>query len=141
MQKTPLKNHRKNDGIDFLAKPSTPERAENLYIATPRHGTNRSTKTPIESPTKPLVSSSATELLTPSTKSSIPETISSGSPLFYPKYATVTPLKESVSCKKVSDIASSMKRFSSLPRFKKIDFSPLKLKINSVLQRHNPDQM
>lgn len=142
VQKTPPKHQRKNDAIDFLSKPTTPERTENVYIATPRHGTNRSTKTPKESsnlvvlsPTKSLVSSSATELLTPSMKSS------SGSPLFYHKYATVTPMKESVSCKKSSDITSSMKRFSSLPRFKKIDFSPLKLKINSVLQRHNPDQM
>ncbi|XP_013119602.2 uncharacterized protein LOC106096406 [Stomoxys calcitrans] len=33
------------------------------------------------------------------------------------------------------------KKFASLPRFKKIDFSPLKLKINNVLQRnnHQPD--
>ncbi|XP_075167008.1 scrambled [Haematobia irritans] len=29
------------------------------------------------------------------------------------------------------------KKFASLPRFKKIDFSPLKLKINNVLQRNN----
>lgn len=30
---------------------------------------------------------------------------------------------------------TSLKRFASLPRFKKIDFSPLRLKISSVLQR------
>lgn len=32
---------------------------------------------------------------------------------------------------------ASIKRFTSLPRFKKIDFSPLRLKISSVLQRNN----
>lgn len=32
---------------------------------------------------------------------------------------------------------TSIKRFSSLPRFKKIDFSPLRMKISSVLQRGN----
>lgn len=32
---------------------------------------------------------------------------------------------------------TSIKRFASLPRFKKLDFSPLRLKISSVLQRSN----
>lgn len=32
---------------------------------------------------------------------------------------------------------TSIKRFASLPRFKKIDFSPLRMKISSVLQRGN----
>lgn len=147
VQKTPpsIKEHRKNDGINYLAKnPNTPERAENVYIATPRHGSLRSSKKVskfVSSPTNSLVSSSASQPLTPSMKSSISETISSASPLLYHKYATVTPIKDSASCKKTTDITSSMKRFSSLPRFKKIDFSPLKLKINSVLQRHNHDHM
>lgn len=149
VQKTPQKNHRKPDAIDFLTKPNTPERTENVYIATPRHSTNSSTKTPndtssnlaSQSPTKRVVPSSGAELLPPSLKPSMTQTISSTSPLLYHKYATVTPLKESASCKKSHDISSSLKRFSSLPRFKKIDFSPLKLKINSVLNRHNPDQM
>ncbi|XP_058821848.1 uncharacterized protein LOC131683675 isoform X2 [Topomyia yanbarensis] len=35
----------------------------------------------------------------------------------------------------------SSKRFGSLPRFGKIDLSPLRLKINSVLQRHNPENL
>lgn len=35
---------------------------------------------------------------------------------------------------------TSIKRFTSLPRFKKIDFSPLRLKISSVLQRNNSGQ-
>ncbi|CRK95529.1 CLUMA_CG008998, isoform A [Clunio marinus] len=32
---------------------------------------------------------------------------------------------------------TSIKRFTSLPRFKKFDFSPLRLKISNVLQRNN----
>ncbi|KAI8037236.1 uncharacterized protein LOC128255783 [Drosophila gunungcola] len=32
----------------------------------------------------------------------------------------------------------SMKKFASLPRFKKIDFSPLKMRLNNVLQRNPP---
>ncbi|CAO1310374.1 unnamed protein product [Diamesa tonsa] len=32
---------------------------------------------------------------------------------------------------------TSMKRFGSLPRFKKFDFSPLRMRITSVLQRNN----
>lgn len=36
---------------------------------------------------------------------------------------------------------SSGKRFGSLPRFAKIDLSPLRLKINSVLQRHNSENL
>lgn len=152
VQKTPTKHYRKNDGINYLAKnPHTPERAaENLYIATPRHRSNRSSKkTPKESsklvvlsPANSLVSIGTSEFLTPSMQSSISETISSASPLLYNKYATVTPMKDSASCKKTNDITSSIKRFSSLPRFKKIDFSPLKLRINSVLQRQQqPDPM
>lgn len=143
VQKTPLKDYRKNDGINYLANsPNTPERAENLYIATPRHGSCRSTKKSKESsklvavsPTNSLISSNISQLVTPSMKSSISENISSASPILFYKVG------DSATCKKSNDITSSMKRFSSLPRFKKIDFSPLKLKINSVLQRHSPDQM
>lgn len=137
VQKTPLKDSPKNDGVNYLTKlGNTPERAENLYIATPRHGT---TTYRTKSSNEP---SSKSSFLTPSNKPSLPGAISSASPL-YQKYATVTPIKvgDSSSCKRSSDITSSMKRFSSLPRFKKIDFSPLKLKINSVLQRQNSDQM
>lgn len=152
VQKTPLKDYHKTDGINYLPKVSnTPERTENLYIATPRHGTsihrtkssNESPQLVVLSPTNSLVTLDTSHLLTPLIKSSMSNTISSASPLLYQKYATVTPIKvsDSSSCKKGSDISISMKRFSSLPRFKKIDFSPLKLKINSVLQRQNPDQM
>lgn len=39
----------------------------------------------------------------------------------------------------VSNLGSSIKRFASLPRFRKIDFSPLKIRINNVLQRTNSE--
>ncbi|KAH8299769.1 hypothetical protein KR044_005780 [Drosophila immigrans] len=39
----------------------------------------------------------------------------------------------------VAPTVNSLKKFASLPRFKKIDFSPLKLRLNNVLQR-NPTQ-
>lgn len=144
---TPVKDHRKNGGIDYLSKSATvPARKENVYIESPRHSSPKtskdSAKLAIKSPTKSLlVPSSASQLLTPTMRSSMSERISSASPILYHKYATVTPIKDPASCKKSNDITSSIKRFSSLPRFKKIDFSPLKLKINSVLQRQNPDQM
>ncbi|KAH8373038.1 hypothetical protein KR009_011020 [Drosophila setifemur] len=35
-------------------------------------------------------------------------------------------------------LGTGMKKFASLPRFKKIDFSPLKTKLNYVLQRNPP---
>jgi hypothetical protein len=34
---------------------------------------------------------------------------------------------------------ASIRRFASLPRFKKLDLSPLKMKINNVLQRHQTE--
>lgn len=37
----------------------------------------------------------------------------------------------------VAPAGNSLKKFASLPRFKKIDFSPLKLRFNNVLQRSN----
>lgn len=39
----------------------------------------------------------------------------------------------------VSNFGTSIKRFASLPRFRKIDFSPLKMRINNVLQRTNSE--
>lgn len=151
VQKTPMKDSHKNGGINYLSEGTdTPERAENLYIATPRHGKVTYRTKLSSSPNEPSSKSQLltpshkpSQFLTPSHKPSMPGAISSASPLLYQKYATVTSIKvgDSSSCKKSNDITSSMKRFSSLPRFKKIDFSPLKLKINSVLQRQNPDQM
>ena len=43
----------------------------------------------------------------------------------------------SVVIKSDSISPTSMKRFGSLPRFKKFDFSPLRMRITSVLQRNN----
>lgn len=70
----------------------------------------------------------------------------SPSPEVSKKYATLSRItvKDSTdhllptTIKKSGSISpTSIKRFTSLPRFKKIDFSPLRLKISSVLQRHN----
>ncbi|XP_065092692.1 uncharacterized protein LOC135713496 [Ochlerotatus camptorhynchus] len=76
-----------------------------------------------------------------------PETI----PRLYKKYATVargvsiSPSKyqEKNSSRKGGEPqpAGNGKRFGSLPRFAKIDLSPLRLKINSVLQRHNQENL
>ena len=70
------------------------------------------------------------------------------SPEVSKKYATISRISvkntsdenqlSPASIKKSGSISpTSIKRFASLPRFKKIDFSPLRLKISSVLQRHN----
>ncbi|XP_058116160.1 uncharacterized protein LOC131286377 [Anopheles ziemanni] len=78
------------------------------------------------------------------------------SPKLYQKYATLaritSPSKYSARSKPEVDGSSvefgpipaitttpvtSSRRFGSLPRFGKIDLSPLRMKINSVLQRHN----
>ncbi|XP_062562363.1 uncharacterized protein LOC134225934 [Armigeres subalbatus] len=69
----------------------------------------------------------------------------------YKKYATIargastSPSKyqEKISARKGADPlpVGNGKRFGSLPRFAKIDLSPLRLKINSVLQRHNPESL
>lgn len=47
-----------------------------------------------------------------------------------------SPPSPSRSQKSGSISPTSLKRFASLPRFKKIDFSPLRMKISSVLQRN-----
>lgn len=72
-------------------------------------------------------------------------------PRLYKKYATIargastSPSKyqEKNSSRKGGEPqpAGNGKRFGSLPRFAKIDLSPLRLKINSVLQRHNPENL
>ncbi|XP_055837331.1 uncharacterized protein LOC129905790 [Episyrphus balteatus] len=69
----------------------------------------------------------------------------------YQKYATlarITPNNKYIDkCSKSSKTnttnndLSNVKKFTSLPRFKKIDFSPLKLKINNVLQRHHNSEI
>lgn len=71
------------------------------------------------------------------------------SPEVSKKYATISRITVSSKCpdenrlspksvKKSGSISpTSIKRFTSLPRFKKIDFSPLRMKISSVLQRNN----
>ncbi|XP_036333093.1 uncharacterized protein LOC118744289 [Rhagoletis pomonella] len=52
--------------------------------------------------------------------------------------ATADVVKVADSCSAVADgsgLGGGVKKFASLPRFKKIDFSPLRLRINNVLQR------
>ncbi|XP_050068793.1 uncharacterized protein LOC126557158 [Anopheles maculipalpis] len=72
--------------------------------------------------------------------------VSECSPKLYQKYATLARISSSASksmekddgaSEKVTPTTPISKRFGSLPRFGKIDLSPLRLKINSVLQRHN----
>lgn len=70
-------------------------------------------------------------------------------PKLFKKYATIargtstSPSKyqEKISARKGADPlpVGNTKRFGSLPRFAKIDLSPLRMKINSVLQRHNSE--
>ncbi|XP_052869362.1 uncharacterized protein LOC128275029 [Anopheles cruzii] len=72
------------------------------------------------------------------------------SPKLYQKYATVARTCSPKKCAKskpdetdrlqvgsAEATKSAGKRFGSLPRFGKLDLSPLRMKINSVLQRHN----
>ncbi|ETN60839.1 hypothetical protein AND_007518 [Anopheles darlingi] len=58
------------------------------------------------------------------------------SPKLFPKYATFSRASSSktLGADSISPLSSG-KRFSSMSRFGKIDFTPLRLKINSVLQR------
>ncbi|XP_017009999.2 uncharacterized protein sced [Drosophila takahashii] len=49
------------------------------------------------------------------------------------------PMMQSVATtNELQPAGSGMKKFASLPRFKKIDFSPLKMRLNNVLQRNPP---
>uniref|UniRef100_A0A182JS17 Uncharacterized protein n=1 Tax=Anopheles christyi TaxID=43041 RepID=A0A182JS17_9DIPT len=98
------------------------------------------------------------------TKEASPHPVESGSsrsPKLYQKYATLARISSSPSNGCVDKAKNTIlihnnvepanespathtpaatpvsKRFGSLPRFGKIDLSPLRMKINSVLQRHN----
>ncbi|KAH8347897.1 hypothetical protein KR084_002201 [Drosophila pseudotakahashii] len=49
------------------------------------------------------------------------------------------PMMQSVATtNELQPAGGGMKKFASLPRFKKIDFSPLKMRLNNVLQRNPP---
>jgi len=49
------------------------------------------------------------------------------------------PMMQSVATtNELQPAGGAMKKFASLPRFKKIDFSPLKMRLNNVLQRNPP---
>ncbi|XP_053691445.1 uncharacterized protein LOC128739961 [Sabethes cyaneus] len=68
-------------------------------------------------------------------------------PKCYLKYATIarsvspagSKYQEKVTGRKAAEamLFNTSRRFASLPRFGRIDLSPLRLKINTVLQRHN----
>lgn len=53
----------------------------------------------------------------------------------------VTPIPTIIDDAGSTGLAASLKRFRSMPRFRGIDFSPLKLRINNVLQRYNSDNI
>ncbi|EDW89062.2 uncharacterized protein LOC6528297 [Drosophila yakuba] len=56
-----------------------------------------------------------------------------------PAPARLEPMIQSVATSnELQPEGGTMKKFASLPRFKKIDFSPLKMRLNSVLQRNPP---
>lgn len=55
------------------------------------------------------------------------------------KFDTIqSPNKYLDKCSLKADFAN-LKRFASLPRFRKLDLSPLRIKLNSVLHRHNSE--
>lgn len=56
------------------------------------------------------------------------------------KFDTIhqSPNKYLDKCSLKSDFAN-LKRFASLPRFRKLDLSPLRIKLNNVLHRHNSE--
>lgn len=113
---------------------------ENVYITTPKIITRKTvaseTKRRTKSPPKLIIEKSSS---TSPSKSSSLQNITSHSPFaqrIYQKYATLT-LSRSLKGPKTVEKLESTKKFGSLPRFRRIDFSPLKIKINSVLNRHN----
>lgn len=110
----------------------TPLRAckvgENMYTVT-RNGDNLKNHTQINKVSISIESNECTKG-------------EEATPRIYQKYATlarISPNKYLEKCAKKSTEISSVKKFASLPRFKKIDFSPLKIKITNVLQRHHSD--
>ncbi|XP_055607081.1 uncharacterized protein LOC129754867 [Uranotaenia lowii] len=131
---------------------------------TPQHITtlprlSKSAQKPSASKTKTSARSISSERRDSSSHTVVAVTVSDASPAknsendppiptFYQKYATIArsispstgKYLEKNSAKKGEQPAlGGSKRFGSLPRFAKIDLSPLRLKINSVLQRHNPE--
>lgn len=147
------------------------ERVENVYVESPqktptkRRQSRSSTETTPATMRSPknisLTIKSGGGTLTATTSSPLIGQSSNTTPRLYKKYATlarITPNRYgnaaavgSIAEKtigdssggrlKKSDIGNSLKRFASLPRFRKIDFSPLKMKLNSVLHRQNTDNI
>lgn len=137
-------------------------RVENVYVQSPQKTTPKTSKSPkIPSLTIELTANSVVKSTTSCPLIEI-ETPSTPTPKLYKKYATLTRMTTknrsgsiisvddgcrqnsattagSELKKSSSDIGNTLKRFASLPRFRKIDFSPLKIKLNNVLNRQNSD--
>lgn len=143
------------------------KRVENVYVPSPQKTPiTKTTKSPsisltIESTNDNLVTST---ISCPLIEIETPTTPKTPTPRLYKKYATLTRTTPknrytgssgsilsvdgtetnvantgSELKKSSSDIGNTLKRFASLPRFRKIDFSPLKIKLNNVLHRQNSD--
>ncbi|XP_058454806.1 serine-rich adhesin for platelets [Malaya genurostris] len=93
--------------------------------------------TTVDQPDPPISALTVSDISpTKNSENNPPET----TPTRYQKYATIA-RSLSPSSSKYQEKNSSNKRFGSLPRFGKIDLSPLRLKINSVLQRHTLENL
>lgn len=125
----------------YYPNPNSYKVKENLYITTPkiiaRKMKSKSAETKRSksiSPPKIIIEKSST---TSPSKSSSLQNITTHSPFaqrIYQKYATLT-LSRSLKGKNSVEKIEATRKFGSLPRFRRFDFSPLKLKINSVLNR------
>lgn len=141
-QKTPIVTKRRHSRSAKATTPSTAVPLNSIVALTIEADKNGGGGTLTSTMSSPLIVQS-----------------SDTTPRLYKKYATlarITPNRygngtdgtstEKTICDsngrlKKSDIGNSLKRFASLPRFRKIDFSPLKMKLNSVLHRHNTDNI
>lgn len=118
---------------------------ENVYITTPklvaitrRTSSSEKSKSPTPSPPKLIIEKKKSL----PTKSPSTQNITTHSPFaqrIYQKYATLALSRTLKGSPKSLDKIEVTKKFSTLPRFRRIDFSPLKMKINSVLNRHNAE--
>lgn len=129
IRKTPVARVTPLNKSNSIAIPSrTPKRNGSVISQTILHDNNDIDERYSESPKKYATLSRV------QVPSSIESELSESSP---PPSPTGT-LKSNKSSRSISP--NSFKRFASLPRFKKIDFSPLRMKISSVLQRsQNPN--
>lgn len=144
---SPKSSHQKTSPQNISTMPRMSKSPQN----PPRHNsrmTTRSISSERQSSSNPRITVTDSSP-TRNSENKPPET--SPTQKLYKKYATIarggstSPSKyqEKISARKGADPlpVGNAKRFGSLPRFAKIDLSPLRLKINSVLQRHNPGNL